>query len=148
MQIEEALKLAKGIARRMSRDPEAEGLAVEAVAYLYRQNKQDVPMEAQVRVCTRHSVWCWWRSLRVRPKLETGHIEDEQEPVLRHAERPAHDSELAIGPYDWVLLHERHIEKLPLDSLARDRGVTVSQVRRMIQQAEDRFIIAMLLQEE
>ena len=148
MQIEEALRLAKGIARRMSRDPEAEGLAVETVAYLYRIGKQGVPMEAQVRVATRHAIWGWWRSLRVRPKLETGHREDEQEPVLRHPEAPEHSAETTVGSYDWILLHEKHIEKVPLDSLARRRGVTVRQVREMVQQAEDRFICAMLLREE
>lgn len=129
----------------MSRDPEALGVANGAVAHVIRTKADEkAPTEACIRQTVKHHIWCWWRSIRCRPKL----IQEQEEEAFQPKETAPQDADLVVGAYDWVLLHERYIERLPLDVLAARRGVSTQMVRRMILQAEDRFIIAMLLQDE
>ena len=146
MEVQEALKLALSVARRMSRDPEAEGLANEAVAYVFRNPRPGVPIEAQVRVVTKCHVWYWWRQNALyRPKL----VQEPEDGWPHPAEGAEHASELPKGvtPYDWMLLHERYVERRPLCQLAARRGLCTSDMKRALLRAEDRLIVAMLLAE-
>lgn len=131
----------------MSRDPDAEGVADEALAFALKSfdPSRGVPVEAWVAKVVKQNVWCWWRRIAVRPRFAQ---EPEEFDLLGQlSEPPPHPTELLCGVYDWVLLWEHHVEKFPLDGLARSRGVSVAQLKRMIQQAEDRLIIANLLAE-
>lgn len=130
------------VARAMSRDPEAESIANEAALRAYRRYDPEmgVPIERWVAICVRHDVWCMWR--RKASRSETTKAEVWWEAV----EAPPQEDILErkrVSDEDWQLLYEVHLEKRFMDVVARDRGISVCELRNMLRAAESRFLEAM-----
>ena len=128
--IEEAVRFAKRIARKMSKDPEVDSLAGEAAwkaLYTYDQSR-GVKLSWWIAQLTKQSVQYYWRkmaALREREKLM-----DElwwKEVASQAPSAP----EMPIASTDWQLLVESYILRWPLDVIARERGVSITEATAM-----------------
>lgn len=127
--LEEAVRFAQRIARKMSKDPEVDSLAGEAAwraLYTYKLEK-GVKLSWWIAQLTKQSVQYYWRrmaALREREKLM-----DE----LWWKEQTRRDEQLEsdIPDTDWQLLVESFVLKWPIDVIARERGLSEGAVTKM-----------------
>lgn len=128
--LERAIKYARRIAYKMSKDPEMDSVAAVAAWKATTSYDGRIPFEAWVATCTKRDVWYYWRK-EARHKMD----QLEYDVPSTHEE----GEELDISREDWRLLVEYYVEKLPLDVLARKYSTSKLRVRRMIQGAVDRL---------
>lgn len=134
---EEALKYGIRVARSMWKDPEAESLAGEVVLNALRAYDGRIPPERWVAICVRNAVWDAWR------KLRDGHTELKEGTWWEGVFVLPDDldtSELQMPQADWQLLCEHLEEKVPLDVLARRRGISLYAVRQQVADAVEKFM--------
>ncbi len=115
----------------MSRDPEVESIAGEAVVYAMRsydpsKGLTDLQWTSYV---TRQHVWQYWRSRACRP-LE---LAAELEPLCE-------DDEVTEDHPDFQLLVERYIDGVAEWSLARRYGVSTYAMHQRVEAAKARFL--------
>jgi DNA-directed RNA polymerase specialized sigma24 family protein len=153
MELEQALKYAKRVAFRMSKDPEVESLAGVAAWRAVRTYNPllNVPMERWVARCVKTEVWCYWRKLRCRPitlKDDTwwesvhcviGAEDAPPNPRLGAKRVKPEAEELPIPREDHQLLCEYYLDKWPLDVLARRHEVTIPRVKKLLRAAVARL---------
>lgn len=148
--VEDAVKFAIRIARKMSNDPEVDSLAGEAAwraLYTYDE-RRGVKLSWWIAQLAKQSVQYYWRriaKLREREKFMDELWWKEQSKLGRIGSRAEHyeednkllrsanadEQELDISRDDWQLLVESLIQKWPLDVIARERGISLHQARKL-----------------
>lgn len=128
--VSHAVSYAQKIARKMSKDPEVDSVAGEAAwraLYTYNVSK-NVKLSWWIAHLTKQAVQYYWRQLAAIREKEK--FMDElwwQEQAASHPP----DSGLEISVTDWQLLIESFVMHIPLDVIARDRGITISAVKKI-----------------
>jgi hypothetical protein len=127
--LQEMLKYALQVARRMSRDQETESLAGVAAWRAWTTYRPELgDWRPYVSKFVRLSIQYYWRT---------------RKPVLLEAPEliPAkEDSEqLDIPMEDWQLLVESYIDRWPMDVIARRHGVTVYRIKKQLTGALSRL---------
>lgn len=135
--VADAVKFAQFIARKMSRDPEVDSLAGEAAwRALYTFDKaKNVKLTWWIAQLTKQSVLAYWKRLK---RLR------EQEKFMDELwwEEQAQQQEAESKPIlqeDWELLVESFILKYPLDVIARERGLSITQATKLRKAAISRL---------
>jgi DNA-directed RNA polymerase specialized sigma24 family protein len=141
--VEIAMKYAKRVAYKMSRDPEAESYAHSATIRAidtYRP-ATNVPFKRWLARCVKIAIWNWWRSIQRRHEdVVGGGIWDVN--VIDNIETQSAD--LPIPREDWEFLHSYYIDRWPLDVMARRYGrVSVYAIKQRIRDTVARFADAM-----
>lgn len=130
-----ALAYAKRVAFNMSGDPEMESIAGSAAwraVRTYRVEKG--PLKRWIARCVKTQVWCYWRAMKLR---RTDQVEPEE---LEEAIAPAAEEPLGICYFDYKMLYEHYIDRLPLDVMARKYDTNKRGVRRMLDTAIERLV--------
>lgn len=133
---------ARRVAMRMSNDPEAESRSATTAwrACMAYDPTMNVPLKRWVAVCVRRMVWDMWR--RKAKKREENKPEVWWEKVYSRTEEPSSEFQ-QTNAIDWLLLTERHFDRLPIDVMARKHRVTVAAMRVRLVDAEANFVRAM-----
>lgn len=147
--VEHAVSFAQKIARRMSKDPEVDSVAGEAAwRALYTYDlARNVKLSWWIAHLTKQAVICYWRqlsALRKKERLYDQQFWEEQSDhgrfpttKMRYADDnvanriPREDADAPISQDDWQLLVESFILQHPLDVIARDRRISITQARAM-----------------
>lgn len=125
--VDNAVKYAQCIARKMSRDPEVDSLAGEAAwraLYTYDKSK-NVKLSWWIAQLTKQAVIHYWRKIKRLREQEKFMDELWWEEQSRHEE-----TETPVEASDWQLLVESFILQHPLDVIARDRGISLGEARK------------------
>lgn len=120
-------------AHREAESPEAKSAASETLSKALRAFASRVPLKHYIRVCVKRAVFHEWRKKRDRHAELTStweHVFTVDTP----------ESELAIPQEDWQLLVEHYIDGRYLDIIARDRGVSVYAIRKLMTSAVQKFL--------
>ena len=119
-------------ARAMSKDPEVESIAGEAVVWAMRTYDPSKGLTALqwASYVTRQHVWQYWRSRACRPLEVTSTLEPSCEDTT-----DADDTHP-----DFQLLVERYIDGVAEWSLARRAGVSTYAMHLRIEAAKARFL--------
>jgi len=149
LNIEDAVRFAQKIARKMSQDPEVDSIAGEAAwrAMCSWDQSKNVKLSWWIAQLTKQSVIHYWRKLaRLRAKekfrnelwwaeqTKLGRVSEqklrlsEDNLILRH---PDTESEIELKFDDWQLLVESYILRWPLDVIARERSISLGEARRL-----------------
>lgn len=126
------LSFATAVARRMSRDPEAESLANMTVLLAVRSYDGRIPLERWVAACVKRNIWHMWRKGKRRPKAT--------DPWLLEAvsmDDPPEDSKLS--DFEWRIVCEKYVDKWADDVIARRNGLTLYEVRKLLKFAVRRL---------
>jgi len=131
------LKYARRIARRMHpNDPiEADSIAGLAVRKAHETYSGKVKWERWVARLVKQRIWAHWRHIRDRHEEEQSEFWTE---TVMYVERPE-ESDLRISTEAWQLLYEHHVERWPLDVIARKYGVSVYTIKQWIKALQTRF---------
>lgn len=124
----------------MSKDPEVESIAGRAAWRAHRtyDPSRNVPWKRWVARITRMAVWYYWRE---RAKLrEENPTEMWWEEVYVAEPR---ETDIELDRDDFRMLCESFVEKWPADVIARRYNVPTATMRRMLEDAENRFLAAM-----
>lgn len=135
--VEDAVKFAQRIARKMSKDPEVDSIAGEAAwKALYTYDiKKNVKLSWWIAQLTKQSVQYYWRQLATLRQRER--LMDE---LWWHKQtKKESNDDLSVPSADWQLLVESFVLRLPLDVLARQRGVSMTVISTMRQAAISRL---------
>lgn len=130
------LPVAKRVARILYYDPEAESIAGWALLRAIRSYDGTTPLEAYVVHCVRIDVYHYWRKLRVRrkTKLQT----EEFWETASYKDPPTKD--VVLSELEWKLLHQKYELRWPFDVVARRNQMTVSHLRRVLEEAIDKLL--------
>lgn len=162
MTLQEAVVFATRVAFSMSKDPEVESIAnMQAWYAMTTYNPAKGPLDRWIARLVRQGVWAMWRKQfcfkrpmevrtaslvirirRLKPITQSMYSEqdDDGEYYIRNdPEAPKEEKDLPIPYEEYRLLYEHHIDRFPLDVLAKHRNVTVSVVKCMIDAAERRL---------
>ena len=147
--VEEAVRFAQRIARKMSADPEVDSVAGEAAwrAMCSWDSARNVKMSWWIAQLTKQAVIHYWRRLarlRAKEKLRDeiwwqdqameGRIDAYQnrydDDNLLHR-IPKEGTYNDIPAEDFQLLIESYVLRWPLDVIARERGVSLHRARAL-----------------
>ena len=129
--MEELLKFAKKIALRMSKDPEVESIAGNALLRALRTYDGRVHLYGWISVCVKMEVRDFWRRhnrIKFMPETWWENVYEVEEPAT-----------IDMDPYYWQILCEKYLEKWPLDVVARRHGKTVYRIRKDLEAAITAF---------
>lgn len=146
MQIKEALELALSVARRMSRDPEAESWAGMAAWHAFKTFKPslNVPWQAWVTRVTKQHICYLWRTAKRRREVQFSQMQTtsfDETPMEQLVPDANLDSEpMDMSPADWQLLVEHLIEGWPIDVLERRYNLSNRQIRYRLEAVKDEFL--------
>ena len=123
----------------MGRDPELESVAGEALTYALKSFDASlgVPEKRWIALKVKQSVWCYWRSRKIRPSETKEEVWWERVVDLAPS-----DTKLIVSPEDWQLLCEKHLEKWPNDSIAKRHGWSMRRAKAELEAALQRFLNA------
>jgi len=146
MELDEALKYAIRVARAMVKDQEADCLAGIAAwhAYTSFDPTRGLEWKRWVALCTRQTIYQWWRKLHRRGEKHLSALDQEQaeeaSAKIAMLDEPPFD-ELSVN--DRQLLHEHHVDRWPLDVIAKRRGITVYEAKKLVAAARARLAAAL-----
>lgn len=126
----------------MSADPEMGSIAGRMAWRAIRTYNPSlgVPAKRYLAVLVKRAVWDYWRKVKVRNREEQKCAEwwAAEEPAVYDERVPD------VSPEDWELLVRYHVDKWPLDVMARRffGGTTVYSIRKHLRAAEQRFRLA------
>lgn len=149
MDLTQAVDYATRVARNMTRDPEGDSLANLAAwrAMTSFKPEKKVPLKRWIAICVRTHIHYYWRSRARHPEQQFSQVSEEAwesmhiytstgsselEAKLTAPEEP---EELPMTRYDWQLLYENFVDRIPLDSIAKKRGISLKAARALVQSA-------------